>query len=565
MSGGFSFPPPPPPPPKPLVDHQQYGEQPRGRGRGRVRGRGGPRGNFEQRGRGYDGGRGTGSFNGHATGANRQESGQPNQHFQAQSPPNNSITGPSSGFGYQNAQPANNYGQRKPQAGSPQRTTTGHKRKLDALRGPQSERINKPAPQTAPAVPSFGGPILPPKPALPSPQLGAANPQDVSKPKPAGRGLGLLPTAGDVADDLSDSEDDKDVDEEAMYAELGDKLTFEHNGVVMSLKSQADLAAWKKERQKNWPTTSRMSVKEEERRRVGDERRRLLAGAQVLQRPSLGGKVKSRPRPLRTAGVAQDFGTQGQQDDTAVKTVDANHEPFEDKIGMRSLEMANGAGPQKTDRAKQLEDLRRKVAQSEAKNRLAKAQVDRSQHQLTMMQEAKASTEVEERLGGAVEMTEDDLEQDAIAGEDANLEPADNEEISHSQADPSASEASSDSSSASEPDSDDEPPEETASKPPELPTLGREPLVCRYFAASGHCLNGDACRFKHVQRPQRPAQPDRKEVTKPPPSNVQTERKTIFNRLMEQEQDGADRLALQVIKYLGKAGLFKAEDGHDAG
>ena len=38
------------------------------------------------------------------------------------------------------------------------------------------------------------------------------------------------------------------------------------------------------------------------------------------------------------------------------------------------------------------------------------------------------------------------------------------------------------------------------------------------------------------------------------------DRKTIFQRLKEQEQEGEDRLALQVVKWLGKAGFFAAPE-----
>jgi hypothetical protein len=89
--------------------------------------------------------------------------------------------------------------------------------------------------------------------------------------------------------------------------------------------------------------------------------------------------------------------------------------------------------------------------------------------------------------------------------------------------------------------------------------------VCRYFAASGMCRDGDTCRFRHELSSKapsaRPAQPqqdrpayDRYAPKLDPKIN---DRKSIFERLVEQEEKGDDKLALQVIKALGQAGFFK--------
>jgi hypothetical protein len=77
---------------------------------------------------------------------------------------------------------------------------------------------------------------------------------------------------------------DEDVDEEAMAAELGTKLNFEHNGTIISLSSPADLARWKSERLKNFPTRTRMAAKEDEKRAIGDMRKRLLVEAVAILR-----------------------------------------------------------------------------------------------------------------------------------------------------------------------------------------------------------------------------------------------------------------------------------------
>jgi hypothetical protein len=76
--------------------------------------------------------------------------------------------------------------------------------------------------------------------------------------------------------EADDQDADEDVDEEAMFAELGTKLTFEHNGSIIALSSPADLARWKSERLKNFPTRTRMAAKVDEKRAMGDMRKRLL-------------------------------------------------------------------------------------------------------------------------------------------------------------------------------------------------------------------------------------------------------------------------------------------------
>ena len=45
-----------------------------------------------------------------------------------------------------------------------------------------------------------------------------------------------------------------------------------------------------------------------------------------------------------------------------------------------------------------------------------------------------------------------------------------------------------------------------------------------------------------------------------PSSEVATGNKTIFSRLMEQEENESAKLALQAIKYLGDVGFFKTDD-----
>lgn len=589
MSGGFAFPPPPPPPPKasnPANNQRGGGYQQNEGFQNRGRGRGGPRGGYSQRGWVPPHGRGNFAPAGHqqqssngpygksqqSTQQNRHVTGHYPQYNQHQQPaqtlppgafvnPNFSTqgSGSSASFGsvQQNANPQqlNNNGSggyAASKATSPLRTTAGHKRKLEALRGPQQERPKKPGPQTAPAVPIFGAPIVVAQPQLPTNVIGRSQTNDQKK-KPALRGLGLTPSDNNTREAYSDSEDEKEVDEEAMYAELGNKLTFEHNGVVMSLKSQADLAAWKKERQRNWPTRARMTEKDEERRRIGQERKRLLATAGSLHPSPQHGVSKLEGR--------RDGGSFGGKLPDMVNGPNKGPQGSESSVAQaENLSELDRAKAELTEQTKKLEALRKRVAQSEAKNRRAKSQKDRDDSVATSFEVQVQDTGMQE--DSVVDGTENPLDLRAPA-EEAHQNASD---VSDETSEESSSDVSSDSTADS--DSDDDAPEEVASKPPAAATPVSQKPLCRHFAASGYCRDGDVCRFKHerqsetlVAQEQRPRpqhmEPQITRTSRPPALQQSSEKKSIFQRLVEQEQNEEDRLALQVIKYLGKLGFFE--------
>ncbi|RYF40509.1 MAG: cupin domain-containing protein, partial [Cytophagaceae bacterium] len=230
----------------------------------------------------------------------------------------------SRGGGYGNRAPTNprrdSNSHRLPQDDGLDRTQAGHKRKLDALRGPQQPREKKPGPQIAPSVPSFGAPIFPST-TTPAPSPPAANiqrDQTAARPKPASRTLGLTPKDGAEPEILSESEDEE-IDEEAQFAELGTKLTFEHNGEVMTLNNEADLAAWRAERRKQFPTSHRVSQKESEMLQIGEERKRLLAGVARLHQAPRNRKSEVKTRSLHEQSKGKEDATGSLQSDTRIQ------------------------------------------------------------------------------------------------------------------------------------------------------------------------------------------------------------------------------------------------------
>ena len=364
------------------------------------------------------------------------------------------------------------------------------------------------------------------------------------KKKSSAKSLGLTPAADDIRHTYSDSEDERDVDEEAMYAELGDKLTFEHNGVVMSLKSQADLAAWKRERQKKWPTKARMAERGGERRRIGEERKRLLGRSGPLAR-----------------GIKSNTGHESNLDQRPTKVVTALSEgpvsserPQDRREGVSILEKTK---QELADQQKKLEELRKKVAESEARNREAKAE-------RLLRQGSISSGEAQGEMPDAREEANHLIEED-----DALLQAESDDVNDPTDEVDSNSTSTTSSDSTSDADSDDDAPEEITSKAPATAFSAPDKPHCKQFSATGSCRYGTACRFKHEQLPE--AKPLQRQQQREQQTQKQGNRsfqhlagqeklgrKSIFQRLVEQEQGEEDRLALQAIKYLGKIGFFTA-------
>ncbi|KAI6806235.1 hypothetical protein KC332_g16570 [Hortaea werneckii] len=557
MSGGFSFPPPPPPPPKPTGSSggPEYGSQNRG-GRGRGRGRGG----VNRRGDGATGGArayhsGASSYStGYQRGGNANNMNHHTSHWQHQARgpgsfppgininPNFRASPGSEGHAASQSQQHHEMSPSRP-SNFPPRTHAGHKRKLDALRPPPEER-RKQGPQTAPSIPSFGAPILPPKPV----PLTLEKRQ--SKTRNHSNALGLTP--GDrqqqQQEDFSDEEgEDIEVDEEAMYAELGSKMTFEHNGVVLSLNSEADLAAWRDERRKKWPTKARMIEKDAEKRRIGEQRRRLLASAAVLADDD---ESTEPQRPHNQRGGQKSSAAFADEQYAGVSAL-SSHSTTKDARPESALEKARRELAEQT---KTLDQLRRNVAASEAS--LAKLRAENDNENLV------ASDETVARYGPAA-LNPGDTKTGA---EDSDDSDASSEVLSESSVLTSDSEGV-----ASGDDDDDGPPEEASTKAP-APAYETDTGVvqlprCRYYAASGYCRDGDSCRFRHELKPgvkpapQPPVQKQKRDPYQPKLDYSATaEKKTIYQRLLEQQEEEEDRLALQVIKHLGKTGFFGEED-----
>ncbi|KAG9815578.1 hypothetical protein KCU68_g19144, partial [Aureobasidium melanogenum] len=310
---GFSFPPPPPPPPKAASSSQP--ENPNqfnnrggrggrgGRGnRGSLRGRGGaPQrggGNFQHQNTNSNGyGQNTGNYQ--PSYGNQQQHYQTPQHYQA---PPGSYVNPAFGgmqaqtysqpqlpqYGQSNVHVAGQINQPSYENFNQSNSPFGGKRTRDQAFGnsnrghPMKKPSSTPKAQVAPAVPSFGAPILPQKPPAPLSSGGGI------KQRPS-TGLGLIPQdyGSPENSDQDEDEDEEEVDEEAALSALQNgPLSFEFNGELSTLSSAADIAEWIEERKKRWPSKRRVEEKEleiqsrmEERRRIEQETRAAIASA----------------------------------------------------------------------------------------------------------------------------------------------------------------------------------------------------------------------------------------------------------------------------------------------
>lgn len=132
--------------------------------------------------------------------------------------------------------------------------------------------------KAAPAVPGFGFSL----PAIPAPT--PVSPLKASGGRTKKRmNLGLT-----QAHHISESGDEEDEeDEEAAFAAKweGQGITFEHDGDVISLQTGAEVAAYIKDRKKNYPTQARMAEKAREAREKRANELEFIRKLKGLPRP----------------------------------------------------------------------------------------------------------------------------------------------------------------------------------------------------------------------------------------------------------------------------------------
>ncbi|PSK55729.1 hypothetical protein B9Z65_4607 [Elsinoe australis] len=500
MAPGFSFPPPPPPPPKASgPTYSSTRERGRGRGtRGLSRGRGGGSGARGSR----DAGSGfhTASFKSTPTDTQYPPGSYVNPHFNRSSGPTTQQQVPSGQYtGLQDF-----HGQKRKR----DETSRGSSSSCRGSCGqsnlsrphPMKQQVSPQKAAVAPSVPSFGAP-LPFSMSTTSPVSSVA-PEGGQSKASNGNSLGLTPGEGSQTYAGSDdSEEDDELDEEAAFRKVcGEKLKFEHNGEIITLDTVADFQAWENERKQLFPTERRKEQKRQERFARIEERRRI-------------------------------------EHETAMAL---NDPP---RVEHRHLHAAKGRadvkGPisQESDRAQVLND---QLAQH-ASQQIAIPTTNNSYPLDT-------NTVNDEQTNQRTKELRADISQDTV--DEQEHEPGvrmpSSERVPQIEDEGSASDAS-----------DSSAPEIMTSKvTSEAPgvhvALAKRP--CHFFQSTGKCRFGKRCNFEHVRDQSMPRPP-----MKEPRRRDGTEaRKTLYQRLLEQEEDAENRLALQAIKYLGNMGFLRA-------
>ncbi|GAM90934.1 hypothetical protein ANO11243_089810 [Dothideomycetidae sp. 11243] len=501
MAPGFSFPPPPPPPkpsaPTYIPDSSRgnYGDGGRGRGRSSFRG-------------------GRGSYNSDNTLSNYITTPHTNPS------PAGSFVNPHFQNDPRHTQRAASYRPQPASVGTPQ-SAQGQKRKRDdhagSWRGDHNhsqrnrqhsmkQSAARPKSAVAPAVPSFGAPIPFPKTTLPN-VIASTSSLEPEESHSVAESDQLPPPFADDSHE-SESEDD-DADEEAAFrAASGGRLKFEHNGEIIVLESAADMQAWFQERQRRFPTLSRIEQKQIERQARMDERRRIEAETAAAM-----GYAPRYPPVMRS--------------------------PVYDKAANPTAGRDEATSSRAEQLRAQLLDQKRAKQGNSTDNEAARDQQEsHSGHETT--------TNTTPALGLLGYASSDD-EGSPSASEAPSPEVA-------AQLEPAGQDADSESDSSPEVQSSKTVPTLPKVVPSAPPDTTRQLDPCHFFAQQGRCRHGARCKFQHV-RGRGVTGTDR--FGRRGRESRKTERKTLYQRLLEQEQLAENKLALQAIKYLGDAGFFK--------
>jgi hypothetical protein len=398
---------------------------------------------------------------------------------------------------------------------------------------------------SSPAVPTFGS-ALPVPPTLKRPAAAHSSGRGAQKKRKVHLGLTQHQELQDEGS--SSSDENADVDEEAVLAEkiVNKGLVFEHEGHNISLQTPAEIKAWIKDRRKQYPTAKRVAEKANEmaEKRAGElEFLRRIKGDTGKWKPTV--RAAREPRLVAAAPILS------AADIKSAEERQASHDK-------------NQA---------ELQQLRKRLHESLAIN---KAKVESSKTGAATVSKPQA---IDLGLGYTSESEdasdEDKQEVDSSELEDSSVVSSSSDESSDdsdSDSDPLLEEQSAKIPIApiavphpppapavkpetSDADSDsDSPPKELSAKTP-IPQV-RVPLppqpstavqssnstICRSWERYGRCNHKKYCKLEHPPKETK----EKGEVKK----------LGLFERLVEQEREQADRLALESIKWLGQNGFL---------
>jgi hypothetical protein len=332
--------------------------------------------------------------------------------------------------------------------------------------------------KAAPEVPSFGFTL----PTTPISRTSAPSKPNLSLPQKKHKvNLGFAQREGN-----DESNDEEDIDEETAFAAKCkvEGIVFEHNGENISLQTQAEVAAWIKDRRSQFPTRKRIAQKAQE--------------AAVRRANELEFLQKVRGKSAKANNVDQ----QAQVSQAAQVKNAAVVKPKAD-----------------------LAEMRKKVQDSMKK----------------MKKDSSSALQIKPKT----------LDLGLGYASDTASNSNDSSELSDSSAVSSLLGSSSDSDSDSGADDSDGPPEKKSTNvptvpikvppPPSTPVLPQPKLqkidVCPNWKRNGKCKYSRHCRYPH-------------------PRENEAKPMGLYERMVEQELEKADQLALDAIKFLGRNGYL---------
>jgi hypothetical protein len=280
-----------------------------------------------------------------------------------------------------------------------------------------------------PQIPSFGFSLPPPSVVRPD-----------NKKRKVNLGLSQQP----VPDEISDEED---IDEEAAYTEKlkGGGFAFEHNGETISIQTGAEVAAWIKDRRKNFPTEKRAIEKAEE------AARKRAAELEFLRRVS--GKP---PREHNIDTEIQQTKPRERRQDNKVKKDDGVKQEADNR------------------RQEELAALRKKLHESMVKKQFAPNVVN---------------------LGLGYESETDSDAESSVLSESSVVSSSEEEDESESESDDN-NEAPEPTSSKIAPPPIRVPPPSRAPKKAETKSMS----VCTNWKRNGKCPYFSKCKYQHPSR-----------------------------------------------------------------
>lgn len=391
-------------------------------------------------------------------------------------------------------------------------------------------------------------------------------------------------------------------------------MSISYKGKSWNLRSKEDVAAWKEERRKNWPTRARLeaaqkaqgeqaaakkaafearqkhndakslerhvkkreAVPEKEKGKM-DEQKRKRDCKQSRNKRRASEEIESQPYREAIAEV----NLRNEQKELRQKLVASaeKKKEAENKREQDEAKNARAAASTKTQLSKverlrkQLEQAEQEAAQSAATEASSKSKKPAQTGEKTSMPETISRVQFEPPSEESSEMSSSESSSSSEVSSDPDPDPSDSD--SDSDSDSAASSAGDLSSDAGSPNpsvssfparnSHSLPAIESTSHPSGTPNLSNQilpPGICHTYYKWGKCKYGSNCKWPHQKQPKKTGQDAQKGHAKRVEGKVgegKPGRKSLYQRLVDQEQAREADMALAAIKATGEKGVFEEE------